>query len=367
MSNKVDVKSVQKDSADLDENTLITPYNSSMFEEAKSYLTDTDPSNMHEFNQVQPLNHIWTKAHPVEQMICEPSKQVITRSRLNTDAEVCIYALTNKTDAENTVIRNKSCLVAKGYRQEECINFEESFAPMARLEAVRMFVAYATHKNFTIFQMDVKTTFLNGPLKEVYISQLDGFVDPDFLDHVHNLKKALYGLKQAPRAWYDKLSSFLIEITSRKIHQSPHGIFISQSQYTLEILKTHGMDGCDSISIPTDTARIDDNLQGTPTDQTKYHSMIGGLMYLTASRPDIAFATFVCSLSGMTESFCTFLWSYQACDRGSKNLNVVKRTLSVPLKQYFSNLGYIGFSLDSGFDANRHNPDADTASCDMMT
>ncbi|GKC76855.1 retrovirus-related pol polyprotein from transposon TNT 1-94 [Tanacetum coccineum] len=139
-----------------------------------------------------------------------------THSSLSIILEDNEAPLLNKTDAENTVIRNKSCLVAKGYRQEECINFEESFAPMARLEAVRMFVAYATHKNFTIFQMDVKTTFLNGPLKEVYISQLDGFVDPDFLDHVHNLKKALYGLKQAPRAWYDKLSSFLIEITSRK-------------------------------------------------------------------------------------------------------------------------------------------------------
>ncbi|GKA38941.1 retrovirus-related pol polyprotein from transposon TNT 1-94 [Tanacetum coccineum] len=110
------------------------------------------------------------------------------------------------------MIRNKSCLVAKGYSREEGINFEESFTPVARLEAVRLFIAYAAHKNFTIFHMDVKTTFLNGPLKEkVYVSQPDGFVDPDFPDHVYKLKKALYGLKQAPRAWYDKLSSFLIE------------------------------------------------------------------------------------------------------------------------------------------------------------
>ncbi|GKC88795.1 retrovirus-related pol polyprotein from transposon TNT 1-94 [Tanacetum coccineum] len=118
----------------------------------------------------------------------------------------------NKIDAENTVIRNKYRLVAKGYRQEEGIDFEESCAPVARLEAVRMFIAYAAHKNFTIFQMDVKTVFLNGPLnEEVYVSQPNGFVDPYFPDHVYKPKKALYGLKQAPRAWYDKLSSFLIE------------------------------------------------------------------------------------------------------------------------------------------------------------
>ncbi|GKE91785.1 retrovirus-related pol polyprotein from transposon TNT 1-94 [Tanacetum coccineum] len=103
-------------------------------------------------------------------------------------------------------------LVAKGYKQEEGIEFEESFAPIARLEAVRMFIAFAAHMNITIFQMDVKTAFLNGHLKEeVYVSQPEGFIDSEFPNHVYRLKKALYGLKQAPRAWYDKLSSFLIE------------------------------------------------------------------------------------------------------------------------------------------------------------
>ncbi|GJX54436.1 retrovirus-related pol polyprotein from transposon TNT 1-94 [Tanacetum coccineum] len=103
-------------------------------------------------------------------------------------------------------------LVAKGYKQEEGIDSEESFAPVARLEAVRMFIAFDAQKNITIFQMDVKIAFLNGPLKEeVYVSQPDGFFDLDFPDHVYRLKKALYGLKQAPRAWYDKMSSFLIE------------------------------------------------------------------------------------------------------------------------------------------------------------
>ncbi|GJY62981.1 retrovirus-related pol polyprotein from transposon TNT 1-94 [Tanacetum coccineum] len=261
----------------------------------------------------------------------------------------------NKTDAENTIIRNKSRLVAKGYSQQEGIEFEESFAPIARLEVVRMFVAYAAHKNFTIYQMDVKTAFLNGPLKEeVFVSQPDGFVDPDFPNHIYHLKKAMYGLKQAPRAWYDKLSSFLIEhhftkgivnptlFTRRhgddillvqmyvddiifgstnlifsnrfaklmkdnfemsmmgemkfflglQIQQSPRVIFINQSQYTMKLLRKHEMKKCDMVTTPMATAKIDIDLQGTPTDKIKYHSMIEGFMYLTASRPDIAFATF---------------------------------------------------------------------------
>ncbi|GKF52640.1 retrovirus-related pol polyprotein from transposon TNT 1-94 [Tanacetum coccineum] len=190
----------------------------------------------------------------------------MTRQRLHTDSKVCMYALTvstiepknikeamadhswiesmqdefnqferlqvwelvprpegknvialkclwkNKCDVENIVFQNKSCLVAKGYKQEEGIAFEESFAPVARLEVVRMFMTFAAHMNITIFQMDVKTAFLNGPLKEeVYVSQPEGFIDSEFTNYVYRLKKALYGLKQAPRAWYDKLSSFLIE------------------------------------------------------------------------------------------------------------------------------------------------------------
>ncbi|GJT99738.1 integrase, catalytic region, zinc finger, CCHC-type containing protein [Tanacetum coccineum] len=244
----------------LDGNTLLTPYNSSMFEEAESSSIPEDPSNMHEFNHVQPSTHTCKKSHPLEQVIGDPSKPAMTRSRLHTDAEG-VY---------NTVIRNKSCLVAKGYKQKEGIDFEESFAPVAHLEAVRMFVAYAAHKNFTIFQMDIKSAFLNGPLKEeVYVSQPNGLVDPDFPDHVYKLKKALYGLKQGPRG--------------------------CQSQYEIELLKKHGIDECDSMSTLMATAKLDADLQGTPTNKKNYHSMIGGLMYLTASRPDIAFATFICA------------------------------------------------------------------------
>ncbi|GJV75843.1 retrovirus-related pol polyprotein from transposon TNT 1-94 [Tanacetum coccineum] len=117
----------------------------------------------------------------------------------------------NKKDKDQTAIRNKSRLVAKGYAQEEGIDFEESFAPVARLEAVRIFIAYAAHKSFPIYQMDVKTAFLNGPLKEeVYVAQPDKFVDPDHPNKVYRLRKALYGLKQAPRASYDELSNFMI-------------------------------------------------------------------------------------------------------------------------------------------------------------
>ncbi|GJV78111.1 retrovirus-related pol polyprotein from transposon TNT 1-94 [Tanacetum coccineum] len=174
----------------------------------------------------------------------------------------------NKCDAENIMVRNKSRLVAKGYKQEEGIDFEESFAPVARLEAVRMFIAFAAHMNITIFQMDVKTDFLNGPLKED-VSQLEGFIDSEFPNHVYGLKKALYGLKQAPRA--------------------------CQSQYVIELFKKHGLDECVSMSTPMATERLDADLQGTPIDQTTYRRMIGGLMYLTASRPDIAFASFVCA------------------------------------------------------------------------
>nr|GFC32792.1 retrovirus-related Pol polyprotein from transposon TNT 1-94 [Tanacetum cinerariifolium] len=105
----------------------------------------------------------------------------------------------------------KSRLVAKGYAQKKGIDFEESFAPVARLEVVRLLIAYAAHKSFTVYQMDVKTTFLYGPLKEeVYVNQPDGIVDPYHPDKVYHLKKALYGLKQAPRGWYDELSNFLV-------------------------------------------------------------------------------------------------------------------------------------------------------------
>nr|GEY37502.1 hypothetical protein [Tanacetum cinerariifolium] len=205
------------------------------------------------------------------------AEAIATASRIEW-RDVYVRTHQKKRNEENTVIQNKSRLVAKGYAQKEGVDFEESFAPVARLEAVRLFIAYATHKSFTVYQMDVKTTFLYGPLKEeVYVNQPDGFVDPYHPDKFYRLEKTLYGLKQAPKAWYDELSNFLVSkgfskgsidptlfITKHKgdillvqiyvddiifgiqIHQSPHGIFINQAKYAQEILIKHDSDhaGC---------------------------------------------------------------------------------------------------------------------------
>nr|GEU62951.1 hypothetical protein [Tanacetum cinerariifolium] len=184
---------------------------------------------------------------------------------------------------------------AKGYAQEECIDFEESFSLVARLEVVQIFVAYATHKSFTIYQMDVKTAFLNGPLKEeVYVAQPDGFVDPGHPENVYRLRKALYGLKQAPRAWTSdppnpfELIGLVFSVWSfpmLSIGQQPTKVL---AKYTLEILKKHGMDRGQSIGTPMATKpKLDADLNGKLEDQIDYHSKIGSLMYLTSSRPDI--------------------------------------------------------------------------------
>ncbi|XP_071689346.1 uncharacterized protein [Rutidosis leptorrhynchoides] len=118
----------------------------------------------------------------------------------------------NKKDPHGIIIRNKARLVAKGYRQQEGIDYDETFAPVARLEAIRLFLSYAAHKRFTVYQMDVKTAFLNGILQEeVYVSQPEGFIDSKHPNHVYLFSKALYGLKQAPRAWYETLTAFLLK------------------------------------------------------------------------------------------------------------------------------------------------------------
>ncbi|GJX14711.1 putative ribonuclease H-like domain-containing protein [Tanacetum coccineum] len=243
----------------------------------------------------------------------------------------------NKRDEENTIIRNKARLVAKGYGQQEVIDFEESFAPVARLEVVQLFVVYAVHKSFLVYQMDIKTAFLNGPLKEeVCVNQPDGFVDPLHPDKVYRLKKALYGLKQAPRVWYDELSNFLVSKGFSKgiqIQQSPRGTFINQAKYAQEILKKYGMTSCDSIGTPMATKHLDADLSGTLVDQTKYRSMVGALMYLTTSRPDIVHATCYCA-------------RYQAKPT-EKHLTTVKRIF-----QYLKNTINMGlwYSKDASFE-----------------
>ncbi|GJV66240.1 retrovirus-related pol polyprotein from transposon TNT 1-94 [Tanacetum coccineum] len=310
-----------KENAQVEEDEFINIFSTQVQERGETSSRHVDSSNMHTFYQRHPSEHRWTKDHPLEQVIRNPSQSIRTRRQLETDGEMCMFALTvsrtepknikeamadsawieamqeelhqfdrldvwelvdrplcknvinmkwlwkNKRDEENTVIHNKARLVAKGYGQKEGIDFEESFAPVARLEAVRLFVAYAAHKSFLVYQMDVKTTFLYGPQKEeVYVNQPDGFIDPYHPDQVYRLKKALYGLKQAPKAWYDELSNFL-----------------------------HGMTSCDSISTLMATKHLDADLSRTSIDQRKYHSMVGALMYLTASRPDIVHATCYCA------------------------------------------------------------------------
>ncbi|GJV12175.1 retrovirus-related pol polyprotein from transposon TNT 1-94 [Tanacetum coccineum] len=350
-------KSVQEDVAELDRNTFINLFHTLEFEKAESSSNYQDLSNMHEFHQKHRSIDRWTKNHPIEQVIGDPSKPVSTRHRLYTDAEMCMYALTVSTteptnikeamldhswiesmqdklnqfkrlDVWELVARLADGNVIKVYSQQEGIGFEESFARVARLESVRIFVAYVAHKNFTICQMDVKTAFLNGPLKDevfvIFSSRFAKLMKDNFEMSMMGEMKFFLGLQ---------------------VHQSPRGIFINQSQYTLELLKKHGMDGCDSISTPMATARIDADLQGTLTDQTKYRSMIGELMYLTASRPDIAFATFVCT-------------RYQASPI-EKHLEEVKRILHY--LKHSINMG-LWYSKDSGFERIAYS-NADHAGC----
>ncbi|GJZ98691.1 retrovirus-related pol polyprotein from transposon TNT 1-94 [Tanacetum coccineum] len=270
--NEVVDEFIQKDVADFDGNMFHNAPPTPEFDVAESSSTYQDPSNMHQFHQQHCSIDRWTKNHPLE--VIPQSRWIESmQDELNQFKHLDVWELVecpvgrniikvkwiwkNKTDAENTVIQNKSCLVAKGYSQEERIDFEESFAPVVRLEAVRIFVAYAAHKNFLIFQMDVKTAFLNRPPKEeVFVYQPDGFVDPDFPNHVYRLKKALYGLKQASRAWF--------------INHPEESLYV-KSQYTMDLLKKHEMEKCDIVTTLMATTKLDEDLQ------------------------DIAVATFVCA------------------------------------------------------------------------
>ncbi|GJX10438.1 retrovirus-related pol polyprotein from transposon TNT 1-94 [Tanacetum coccineum] len=200
-----------------------------------------------------------------------------------------------KLDELGGILKNKARLVARGYRQEEGIDFEESFVQVARLDAIRIFLAYVAHMNMVVYQIDVKMAFLNGILREeVYVSQPDRFLDQDNPNHMYKLKKALYGLKQAPRAWYNLLLKFLLSQEFSKgtvdptlfirrqgkdlilfkmsmtgkisfflglqISQSPKGIFINQSKYALESLKKYGMESSDPVDTPmVEKSKLDED------------------------------------------------------------------------------------------------------------
>ncbi|GJY87465.1 retrovirus-related pol polyprotein from transposon TNT 1-94 [Tanacetum coccineum] len=383
-------------------NAQFIPYNPPCHEESKSSTTALEPLNVQNFHQVQPSTHVWTKDSPLDQVIGDPSKPVMTHQRLHTDSEVCMYALTVNTIEPKNI---KEAMADHSWiesMQDELNQFERlqvwelvplpegkniialkwlwknkyPLAPVARLEAVRMFIAYVAHKNITIFQMDVKTAFLNGPLKkksmlanlrfnirisilrptgiidptlftrrhggdillvQVYVDDIIfGSTNPDFSKRFANLMKNNFEMSMM-----GELKFFL----GLQVHQSPRGIFISQSQYAIELLKKHGLDECVSMSTPMATERLDADLQGTPTDQMTYRRMIGGLMYLTASRPDIAFATFVCA-------------RYQARPT-VKHLKEVKRIFRYLRQSY--NMG-LWYPKDSGFELIAYS-DADHAGC----
>ncbi|GJX26852.1 retrovirus-related pol polyprotein from transposon TNT 1-94 [Tanacetum coccineum] len=320
---------------------------------------------VHPDHQISEHNSKWNKDHPLENIIGELARPVSTRIQLHEQALFCYYdafltyvepktykdALTQscwieamqedlneferlevwelvprpdkvmvitlkwiykvKLDELGGILKNKARLVARGYHQEEGIDFEESFAPVSRLEAIRIFLAFATHMNMVVYQMDVKTAFLNGNLRD-------------------ELKKALYGLKQAPCAWYDMLSSFLISQNFSKglvdptlfihkegkelllIFQNPKGIFINQSKYALESLKKYCFDSCDPVDTPiVEKSKLDEDKEGKVVDPSHYRAMIGTLLYLTASRPDLQFAICMCA-------------RYQASST-EKHLHAVKR------------------------------------------
>ncbi|XP_073119945.1 uncharacterized protein [Henckelia pumila] len=272
------------------------------------------------------------------------------------------WVFRNKLNEEGTVVRNKARLVAQGYRQEEGIDYDETYAPAARLEAIRIFLAYASFKNFKVYQMDVKSVFLNGKLQEeVFIEQPPGFKNHQFPDHVYHLNKALYGLKQAPRAWYDTLTKFLLEheltigtvdktlFKFTKVRQMESGTFISQAKYTKELLKKFGIENCTVATTPMgESIKLDEDKGGISVDATMYRGLIGSLLYLTASRPDIVFAVCLCARFQSNPKQSHFI-------AGKRILRYLKGTQNVGLWYAkhnsfnlvgYSNADYAGCKLD---------------------
>ncbi|GJS80045.1 putative ribonuclease H-like domain-containing protein [Tanacetum coccineum] len=265
----------------------------------------------------------------------------------------------NKKDESGIMVRNKARLVAQGYTQEERIDYDEVFAPVARIEAIRLFLAYASFKDFVVYQMDVKSAFMYGKIEEeVYVCQPLGFEDPEFPDRVYKVEKALYGLHQAPRAWYKTLSTYLLDngfqrgqidktlfikkvkgdillvqvyvddiifgstkkvlciefeklmhkkfqissmgeltfFSGLQVTQKDDGIFISQDKYMNEILKKFGFSDVKTATTPMETHKpLLKDADGEDVDEHLYRSMIGSLMYLTSLRPDIMFLVCACA------------------------------------------------------------------------
>ncbi|KAK6117843.1 hypothetical protein DH2020_048415 [Rehmannia glutinosa] len=198
---------------------------------------------------------------------------------------------------EGSVVRNKARLVAKGYCQEEGIDFDETFAPVARLEAIRMFLANAVHKNFIVYQMDVKSAFLNGLLEEeVYVEQPPGIQDSKSILLVQiYVEDIIFG--STNKELCDKFSnlmqnkfemSMMGELTfflGLQVKQLKDGTFISQTKYTRDLMKKFGMEEKSFVKIPMNTSvKMDMDADGKPVDQTRYKALIGSLLYLTNSK-----------------------------------------------------------------------------------
>nr|GEV72579.1 hypothetical protein [Tanacetum cinerariifolium] len=234
----------------------------------------------------------WTKDHPLDNIISQLSRPVSIWLQLHEQALFYYY------DVFLTSVEPKT------YKEA----LTQSCWIEAILKAIRIFLAYAAHKNMVVYQMDVNTAFLNGNLsEEVYVSQPDGFVDQDNPNNIYKLKTALYGLKQAPRAWngndllmvqiyvddiiFAASTPELCDLFAKQI-----GIFINQSKYALESLKKYGFESCDPVDTPmVEKSKLDKDKEGKAVYPSRYHGMIGTLLYMTASRPDLQFAICMCT------------------------------------------------------------------------
>ncbi|GJU51451.1 retrovirus-related pol polyprotein from transposon TNT 1-94 [Tanacetum coccineum] len=290
------------------------------------------------------------------------------------------WVFRNKGDKTGIVIKNKARLVAQGYNQQEGIDYDETFAPVVRLETIRIFLAFTTYMNFIVYQMDVKSAFLNGKLKEeVYVKQPPGFESCMFPNHVCKLDKALYGLKQAPRAWYETLSTFLTEhkfvrgkidntlfiyktqtdvilvqiyvddiIFRFQIRQSERGISINQEKYVKDLLKKYDMNGSPVKTPMVPPNNLEPDLNGKSVNKTQYRGMIRSLMYLTASRPDIQFLICLCARyqANPKESYLIVVKRIFRYLKGTPSLGLwYPKCYGFNLKGY-SNSEYAGCNMD---------------------
>ncbi|GJZ86947.1 putative ribonuclease H-like domain-containing protein [Tanacetum coccineum] len=292
----------------------------------------------------------------------------------------------NKKDKRGIIVRNKARLVPQGYKQEEGIDYDEVFAPVAKIKVIKLFLAHASFMNFLVYQMDVKSAFLYCTIEvEVYVSQPPGFVDLEFPEKVYKVEKALYGLHQAPKAWYDSPFFLLLYLSTGtmdstkvndktldfekimhkrfqmssigeltfflglQVKQEEDGIFISQDKYVGEILKKFGFSSIRTASTPMETNKaLTKDEDGEDVDVHLYRSMIRLLMYLTSSRPDIMFLVCACSRF-QVQPKVSHLNTVKRIFRylkGRPNLGLWYPKDSPFILEAFSDSDYAGASLD---------------------